>query len=53
MVACPECHSVNVDWETNRTHETENTINYSCNDCGCEWTETMTIETTKHGSKYE
>jgi hypothetical protein len=49
MVCCPECGSLDVDWDEN-TRESDkwtSVTDYVCNECGCEWTETDSIKITK------
>ena len=62
MVYCPECRSYDVDQECNEAYSENQSDYYSsevydciCNDCGCEFTLTVTeeAEVTKHGEEYE
>lgn len=52
-MACPNCKGLNTVSEENYRREDEFTtvIDYTCEDCGCEWTETTTIEITKQGDE--
>lgn len=54
-MTCPDCGSGNVHGEQNyaRSGLGHTEVECYCGECGCEWTETTTIEITKHGEKEE
>ena len=52
MTCCPECGKG--DFEVNEKTDGQGywwKLEFSCNECGCEWEEETEKTTTKHGTK--
>ena len=53
MTRCPECLSEHIREEDYIEEEFWSTVEFTCNDCGCEWVEEWKVLVATHGDTYE